>query len=470
MNLTSYLSQFLSLILILNCSLLSGQSESDYLFKTVSGPVPAAFTIDIDSVANLRAAGQSILIKAEAVEYYRRSLNNSAELMQSGLIYVKNEATEYLEKIVAELLANDPELKSQVELVLVRKDDANALMTAGGLIVVSVPLLSRLENSSQLAFVLAHEISHLKKQHSLKAEQSQKNRNEKEPLSLFADVYKLLKYSKELEFEADAAGIELLTDLEYDSREASNALLILNKDLYSDSLKKSLASVFNSDIFQINEALITDSLIVKSLKDTVIKTFSLIKGNDDAGKTHPDLEKRALAISEILNIMDYKVKLPPNEEEFLRIRTKAQHEEIYNLYIHSEYLHGLYKSLLLLERMPEDEYAEVLVVKNLFGLCKFKENGVMKEYLEEIDLKKNKSLAKLMLLVSKTDSKELGRMLYSFAKSAHEKHPENEELLFYKGAAAELHLSKDAAAVIYRNYTTKYPDGRYTGYANSKLN
>jgi predicted Zn-dependent protease len=115
-------------------------------------------------------------------------------------------------------------LKSEypLKMYVSKEKQVNAFAISGGKIVVYSSLLSKLENESQLAALIAHEITHIEKRHGLK--NVARNLSGLILLSVvFGDVngisavfvenahmFEQLNYSRELEKEADIHGIELL--------------------------------------------------------------------------------------------------------------------------------------------------------------------------------------------------------------------------------------------------------------------
>ncbi|HUQ96983.1 MAG TPA: M48 family metallopeptidase [Chitinophagaceae bacterium] len=110
-----------------------------------------------------------------------------------------------------------------ITITVVKGDVANAFALPGGHIIVYDKLLNKLSTYPQLAALLAHEATHIEARHSLKSLLRQAG-----VLLVFsaflgdagaiggtllnsADQLKSLSYSRSLEKEADAAGLQLLT-------------------------------------------------------------------------------------------------------------------------------------------------------------------------------------------------------------------------------------------------------------------
>lgn len=447
---------------------ISAQTIDSDRFKQNSGSLPLIFSFDPKTDAEKAAAQQDLLEEKLATEMYLESNYQLNNLLHSGEVYVNDEFTAFLETMLAKMLPALPELKDQIRIIATRNPEPNAYCLPNGVIVVNVGLICLLENSSQLASVLAHEISHYKKQHALKKQKSGTEIIENENISSKAGLFRLLQFSREFEFEADAAGLTFLTRTPFDAREASKALLRLKSES-KDTMTQTLSQIFNTDIFTVDTTFFSKKLMKSELKKSVRKNKSIITGNEESSETHPDVEKRALALNEILNSLNYVPVTAELEKEYQQIRHKAIFEVCVNSYNGSDYLNSLHQSLLILEKEPENILANEMLVKNLYWLCRLKENGVLEDYFGKVELNGITSLARLKLFLTKTKSADLGKMLYSFVKARNERFKDDQDMLFYLALTAEMHLGKDAAEIQYRNYTTKFPDGRYSGYVAHKL-
>ena len=468
-SLFTQLPLFLSLLFLVMSKGLEGQSANQDRFTVQSGSLPAIFSIDAEAEAQSAATRQDIIEEKLAKSMYLETNYQLLNLLHSGDIYVNDELTAFLEKMLDKMLQAQPELKDQLRIIATRNADPNAFCLPNGVIVVNVGLIALLQNPSQLASVLAHEISHYKKQHGLKKQKSGKEIVKDENLSSRAGLYRLLLFSREFEFEADAAGLTFLTRTPFDAREASKALLLM-KAMSKDTMTTTLSSIFNNEIFTVDTSYFGRKAMKSEMKKSAKKTKSLITDNEESSETHPDIDKRALALNEILASLNYTPVTPELEKEYQAFRYKAMFELCVNAYNSSDYLNSLHQAFVLLEKEPENLLANEMVVKNLYWLCRLKENGVLDDYFDKVNINGVVSLARLKLFLAKSKSPDLGKMLYTYVKAKNEHFANDEDLLFYLGLTAEMHLGKDAAEIQYRNYSTKFPDGRYSGYVAHKLN
>jgi predicted Zn-dependent protease len=156
------------------------------------------------------------------------------DLKTSGKLITDPEVNAYLKEVVCRL-AND--LCEDVRVYLVRVPYFNATMAPNGVMQVWSGLLLRTENEAQLAYILGHELSHYRYQHSLQMFRQIKNTaNILAPFQVattaggvgyvgsiaeLAAVGSIMKYSRDHEREADEGGFEMAVAQGYEPHEAA---------------------------------------------------------------------------------------------------------------------------------------------------------------------------------------------------------------------------------------------------------
>ena len=156
------------------------------------------------------------------------------ELKTSGSLITDAAANAYLQEVVCRLASD---LCTDVRVYLVRVPHFNASMAPNGVMQVWSGLLLRAENEAQLAYILGHEISHYRYQHSLQMfRQAKTTASILAPfqvvtaaggvgyvgsLAQVAAVGTLMKFSRDHEREADDGGFEMLVAAGYNPHEAA---------------------------------------------------------------------------------------------------------------------------------------------------------------------------------------------------------------------------------------------------------
>ena len=123
-------------------------------------------------------------------------------------------------------------------IYLARVPDFNAFMAPTGFAVIFTGLLLRMRNEAQLAGVIAHEAAHFLRKHQIRSWRDTKRKSDifavlsmaggvaggaagfatgnLQQLAQLGTILSLLRYSREMEAEADAMGVRLLADAGYD--------------------------------------------------------------------------------------------------------------------------------------------------------------------------------------------------------------------------------------------------------------
>lgn len=150
---------------------------------------------------------------------------NQQLLSQQYQLYDNEQVQGYVDNIGQELVASsDSSRDLPYTFQVVVSDAVNAFATPGGFIYVTTGLLEEADNQAQLASVIAHEIGHINKKHSIQAlKRAAITQGVAETAgvstSTLAQIgYKLaidLPQSREYEYEADSVGLNILAQAGY---------------------------------------------------------------------------------------------------------------------------------------------------------------------------------------------------------------------------------------------------------------
>ena len=115
-------------------------------------------------------AGSTLSIGQEMQmgDFYVRQLRASAPLINDPLL------NEYINQLGQRLVAHADSVKTPFHFFLIQNDELNAFAFFGGNVVLHASLFRFTENESQLASVMAHEISHVTQRHLARAMEDQK--------------------------------------------------------------------------------------------------------------------------------------------------------------------------------------------------------------------------------------------------------------------------------------------------------
>ena len=181
---------------------------------------------------------------------------------ESGLVYRDPMLQGYLDQIVVKLLPPEVLKRFPFKVLIVKNPYFQGFALPDCVICLHTGLLARLENEAQLAFLLAHEMTHCTHSHALRAlrhidPEVVANRDtnasslDKRILTLFGTTGSLdrtRRYTQELETEADLVGLRLIMKAGYDPNQALGLLEFAGTELDDESNEGRLASENSRDI------------------------------------------------------------------------------------------------------------------------------------------------------------------------------------------------------------------------------
>src|ERR1700738_3608769 len=175
---------------------------------------------------------------------------------RDGLVYADEPTNAYLQRVGESLLPRNLDLEHVLWKFRVLRDPVpNAFALPNGSVYVNTGLISLLDNESQLAAILAHEITHVLLRHSYLQNRSTRKKfltiniisaiaawnpaggvvgaaigiiAAVSPFILISTIY---GYSRDLEKEADLKGVDLMMSEEYPHEAMVKALKLLRSDL-----------------------------------------------------------------------------------------------------------------------------------------------------------------------------------------------------------------------------------------------
>jgi Zn-dependent protease with chaperone function len=226
-----------------------------------------------------------------------------------GLLMASDPMTGLLNQIAAQIVSQNPSLDGrQFQILTLRSSVSNAYSVGEGVILVSTSLLSQVTSLDQLAFVLAHEMSHEVQTHvfrhavsyceglfdgDLKKEIRQARRNPVSRKSVVRDIVygylaEHMEYSREMELEADSLGYTYARNAGFDPHHAEQffrAAHDVSGLSYTDTAHIMDAFDFDDLPFQQRWLVDTDHAISWVPDSTVMY-------GPDSLSTHPETEAR----------------------------------------------------------------------------------------------------------------------------------------------------------------------------------
>lgn len=423
---------------------------------------------------------------------YKEFYNNRYEQLQAKITekhyLYDEELLEYVNGILDEIYEANPRIpKEKIRIFIDRGPTANAYCTGEGTIAINIGLLHLLENESQLAFILCHEIAHLTLDHvnkniERKIEQFKDKDARKEAKEKYRVINKMSsnrtkaivkmkrdfyyaesRHSRINESSADKKGLEYYLNTSFDPLEAASTMLVL---VGTDSLKYNksldLKYFFDNEGFEFKDRwlkLKEGNFKLSEEEDDWLADYIL---RPDSLKTHPDCMKRKAVLEEKIAEKHSLDTLNSKQAsyEFLAFKQKAEFEWIESFFYYGRLDMCLYNSLHLLEKYPDNAYLHSMV-----GLCWIHMAYAQEVY--ELNLHVNfpkrntppnlKVLLEMIQNMGMTDMKKIGNC---YLKSK-EEHLGNEHFLFATIISEYQLENTKRVNELKKKYYQSFPDGQY---------
>lgn len=353
-----------------------GQELTDFTTLRAKGDVPQDFiTLSSDKFKTDMASNNNDELDKD---FFLSSRFFIDELLLSGKMLFNEELTNYLNKVARYTLRTEKKVYKELRFYVLKSTTVNAFSTDQGIIVFTTGLLAQLENEAQLAYIIAHEVSHYTQEHVrdsyVEKRNSRKGNGRYGRLDYEERVSELSVYAKSNEFEADEKGIEIYLKTEYAVDEIFTSFEML---LYSYLPFDEVA--FDFDLINTEKLNMPDTFF----PDTT-NAISLEDEYDDKNSSHPNIKKRIDAAVDIVGDKasrgDLKFKI--SEDEFNKVQTLARFESINLLLADRRYGRAVYNIFLLKRDHPANRFLDLSFVKALYGLAKYKNANRYREVTE----------------------------------------------------------------------------------------
>lgn len=421
--------------------LVAQKDFNNYRTLQSKGAIPEDFTkttkskLD-DDVQNK----ESDLTLAQKKEFYKGTNYAIDDMLHSGIVVFGDEISTYAAEIVDRLLRNEPDLRKELRIYTMKSNATNAFSTDQGIIFVTTGLMAQITSEAQLAYVLAHEISHYKHKH-VSETFDWKTKNYR-----YSDrIDKLSNHAKEKEFEADRGGIEMYHAAGYRLESIFETFDVL---MYSylpfDEIE------FPHHYFNTENIFLPIHLFPK--KKYEIKAE---EDYDDTNSSHPNIKKRKdsveVYLGEFSNWGDSEDFLGRNR--FEEARNIARFENVRSDILEANYGDALYSIFLLERDFPSSMYLKRMKAQVWLNLLIYKRENKANKTLDNIaDLEGESAPVHFMLKkLSKEGMSTLAlRQVYDLQKT----YPEDFELkAIYNKLIKELALIETFKIETFSNKT-----------------
>lgn len=294
------------------------------------------------------------------------------ELLMGGDVIFGDTISDYCNRILDHLLKDDPGLRHQLRIYVVKSPEVNAYATGNGIIFINLGLIAQVENEAQLAYVIAHEVIHYKNEHVLNQYIEEEKIRDGEDLyrktNRSEQLNALSTYSKSQELEADAAGFHLF----FKNSGYTHRAPVYVMDVLQYSYLPFDEIPFDSTFLSTQGMSLPSSYLLKSTAPITAEA-----DYDDSQSSHPNIKTRKLEVLKQLNPKDTGATFLISKPTFDYSQRLARYE-ISRLYLISgRYGQAIYHTFLLGQKYGTDRYQELTIAKALNAVTVYRNNGVL---------------------------------------------------------------------------------------------
>jgi hypothetical protein len=346
------------------------------------------------------------------------------QILLSGKVLYNTPLNTYIDKIVDKILINEPELRKEIRVYVLKTPTVNASATDKGILFVNLGLIAQAGSEAQLAFIISHELIHYIKKHSmdLYLEKDKISRESKgfKSASLNEIVYKTHYRSREMENEADEKGfVDYFSKTNYDLNQATEIYDVLQY------------AYLPFDELAFNPTFLTDSLFAFPSKylPATINPIRARDDYDDENSTHPNIKKRREQMQERLTNIDNKGKLinPFGEDYFKAIRDMARFECLRLYVIEHNYAMSFYNAWLMKKDYPNNLFLDKVLSGSLYGMVKYKNRDNIGDVIPS-EKKSEGEIHAVVSLFKNLKKNELNALALRYVWKAHQKFPNDNYL------------------------------------------
>lgn len=412
-------------LLVLIVSSVFGQEFSDFTTLKSKGLVPEDFTtLSSDKYkADLESNTNEELDK----DFFLSTRFLIDELLLSGKMLFNEPLSDYVTKVARYTLRREKKVFNELRFYVLKSNAVNAFSTDQGIIVFTTGLLAELQNEAQLAYIIAHEVSHYTEQHVkegyVEKQSFRRGHGKYQRLGYESRISELSIYEKENELEADEKGIEIYLSTEYAIDEIFSSFeMLLYSYLPFDEVKFD-STFFNTPLMEVPSVYFPDT----------INPITREEDYNDANSTHPNIKKRMDAAFDFVEGKATRgnLKFKVSEAEFKKIRNLARFESINVSLSDREYGKAIYSIFLLQREFENNRFLDLSLVKSLYGLTKYKNANRYREVTEKPKKVEGESYI-LHSFLRELSKPQLNVVAYRFAYDMVQKYPTDNIFKLYE--------------------------------------
>jgi hypothetical protein len=384
--------------------------------------------------------------------------------------FIKDDSLEtYVENVLNKIIDHNSLQSYPRRVLILSSPHVNAVCYGQGIYAITVSLLGRMENESQLAFILAHELAHDELGHIRtrivqEADLDLENKVRQQTFKIISGkivkqeieefrrlIYNYSKHSRSNEMRADSMALVLLRNAHYDEGEAFSALSVLQA---AQSPKYEIGAElflpFHTGDYPFQDYWLNDRLSVYSKK--YMGTFLY---SPDSIESHPTIELRKKILSSYKTNQEGDSFIQP--AAFVSTVTEiAAFETVESAYKNKEYDLALYHALQLYNRYPRNTYIVSRIGKILSDLYVARNSNSFDAYVAKYTPNYGNELKLINSFLYNLTQKELGDVAFHFLTSHSNFNPQEKSHYYLLWKVSSLTHRSDLSAKTSEAYKTRF--------------
>lgn len=414
------------------------------------------------------------------LEVYKKRKKRIVKKIENDVFIFDPVVTDYFQGIFNEIVNANSDLAALNPLLLIGRDPyPNAYCTGDGILIFNLELLSRLDNDSQVAFVISHELAHQKLDHvnhtirknieqlnakSTKKEIRQIANQEYNQFQALAEFMRKKMFAqryhrREHESEADALGVEYLKNTKYHTDGATECLVNLDKINTKDSITPiDLKQHFNLTAYPFKDKWLQ--------KEDVFKfsdSDEWLDWESDSLKTHPDCMVRKEKLEVILADYPNTGKQLQFEEvgQFELLQKRSEFEKIEACFHFGDIGMTLYYTLTLIKKYPDESYLHGMVGRIFYEIYHSQKEHKLSTIAEHSNPNYQDAYNQILDFIHNMRLSEIGKLGFYYTQNAKEKYGNQEDIVWAEYLTATAKEDIEVKSSAKKTYTDLFPKGKY---------
>jgi Peptidase family M48 len=384
--------------------------------------------------------------KKELEKEYTERFHYIRKIYEQQELILDQEAKGYLAQLSGIILQHNPELAAlQPRILFSRNYVPNAASYGEGTILFHAGLFNRLNNESQVAFVLCHELAHYYLDHSNKRiGQYVHTVNSKEFQQKLKDIqkseylknrsvnelaqavsYKNRRHGRYNESEADSLALEFLRKTNFEVRESLTVLALLDSIDGHKHPGLSVKEVFNFPQYPFRDRWVKQSS--RSLGEAMLQAgtgTSKDTATADSMKTHPDCRQRIEALAPRVNAFDTRERqlFLVNRAAFEKLVRRFDYDVIDYCFLNKETGRALFYALQLYKKDAHSPYLAAIIGKCMNELYTARLEHVMSKHADAPHPDMDPEYAEFLRFLQNLSLADMASINYYFLQRESPKH------------------------------------------------